>query len=275
MWTEIPLERALWPLHWFCCDASKGTAMNKRGGCVTGGADTTVSATDVDLVVEAIRGIGTGRAIADAAEYGYRNLPLCLIDAVFSLREPYKQVRCTVKSFARHWDTTLAPPVSDSPALTLSVFLRGVEGMSAERLAEEVFHDAHKAPGCRGLLKSAVVVDLGVRLREAGIQTREDILKDENDANVRIAVEQTKGIGSVGLRYLRMLCGDEDEAKPDVWIYRFLEEDVLHRGVSESEAVALLRAATERLRDQTPELTLRGIDHVIWLHKSGSQESDY
>lgn len=229
---------------------------------------------DVDLVVTALRRIGVGSDSGTAAEYGYANLPLCLVDAVFSLREPYSQVRCTVVRFGRYWDANFGPPRAGSPELMLSTFTTVVEVLPAEQLARDMFQDAHKAPGCRELFKAAVVVDLAQRLCSAGIETREDVLMEEHQTALHEAVTNTRGIGPVGLRYLRMLCGDEDEAKPDVWILRFLQEDVLTRHVSEDEAVGLLRAATEIIRADVPWLTLRAVDHAVWLRKSGGRQTD-
>jgi hypothetical protein len=233
-----------------------------------------LASADLELVVVALRDLGVGSDSGTAAEYGYPNLPLCLVDAVFSLREPYSQVRCTVVRFGRYWDANFGPPRAKSPELRLSTFTRVAEIIPAEQLARDMFQDAHKAPGCRGLLKAAVVVDLAQRLCGAGIETREDVLMDEHQTALHKAVTNTKGIGPVGLRYLRMLCGDEHEAKPDVWIHRFLEEDVLTRSVSEDEAVGLLRAATEIIRADVPWLTLRAVDHAVWLHKSGNRQVD-
>lgn len=227
---------------------------------------------DIDRVTDAVRRVLLG-GTSDGLDYGYSNLPLCMIDAVFSLRQPYAQVRRTIERFTHNWNARFAPPRANSDELTVSVFLRGAEEIPAPRLAAELFEDAHQAPGCRGTLKAAVVVQLAQRLKHAGIESRGDVLAGAKQESLADAISLTKGIGSVGLRYLRMLCGEEDEAKPDVWVLRFLEDDVLHRPVNEGEAVALLRAATGQLRAEIPTLTLRAVDHMIWESKSSFRKA--
>lgn len=225
---------------------------------------------DVEQIVRVIRENSIITDELEAQEYGYQNLPLCIVDAIFSLREPYKLVQKTVSNFVRYWDANVAPPMARSAELKLACFVAWLKLFSASELASAIFIDNHKAPGCGHLLKAEVVVNFADVLAKSGIETQADILKPHNVEAVKGAVLQTKGIGSVGLRYLRMLSGDEDEAKPDTWILSFLK-DILRRNVSESEAVALLRHATERLQADHPALTLRAVDHAIWVFKSGHE----
>ncbi len=223
---------------------------------------------DVAAVVAALREIGIEKEVIQAPEYGYENLVLCIIDMVFSLRQHYKLVRRTVGNFINYWDGAGFSPEARSKDLSLSKFLVHTGPMTADFMAEEVFDDRHKAPGCGDLLKAAVIVDVAKRLVAVGVETTDDFRRSEDSEAVRDAVLGTRGVGNVGFRYLLMLAGDENEAKPDSWLLEFLQDDVLNRKVTETEAVALIQAASSALISEKPSLTTRALDHIVWVHKS-------
>ncbi|CAG0992614.1 hypothetical protein ANRL3_02880 [Anaerolineae bacterium] len=232
------------------------------------GKSISVQKADVQKIVRALESIGVGKDIDEAKEYGYANLVLCVIDAVFSLQEHYSQVQRTVCNFVRYWDSNFAPPNAQSSELSLRLFASKAKTFTPQQLAAQVFIDTHKAPGCKSLLKAAVVVNLVDRLLNAGIETPADVMNPSKTATLKSAVFGTKGIKQAGYSYLRMLSGDEDEAKQDTWITQF-SIDSLGRAVSGEEAVALLRAATEILKKDHPTLNLRAVDHFVWVHMSG------
>ena len=66
-----------------------------------------------------------------------------------------------------------------------------------------------------------------------------------------------RGFGPAGFQYLCILFG-VDTTKPDIYIIRFVS-DLLNRNVSDLEAHALLKAASERVG-----LSVRAVDSYIW-----------
>ena len=74
-----------------------------------------------------------------------------------------------------------------------------------------------------------------------------------------------KGFGIAGFQYLRMLFG-ANTTKPDVHVIRFLSE-ILHRRVSEPEALRLLEVASERLG-----LSVRDVDTYIWKIRARTEQ---
>lgn len=92
--------------------------------------------------------------LADARlsdEYYYHSLPLCVIDAVFSIGVKYSSTRNTVERFCRYAHTPrYRDHGSDYPRpdqqMTITDFLAHLGGRDFQHLAEDVFGKIGKGP---------------------------------------------------------------------------------------------------------------------------------
>jgi hypothetical protein len=70
------------------------------------------------------------------SEYSYRHLPLCVIDAVFSIGVRYQGVTNTINKFCSHFKID---KFSSNEPLTISGFLTLVEGESIQSITDNIF----------------------------------------------------------------------------------------------------------------------------------------
>ena len=95
--------------------------------------------------------------LPQAEEYGYHNLPLCIIDAVFSIGVNYTSTENTVKRFCEHFGVTrlrekeLAP---QSEQLSVSSFIQFHQGFTFQKMAEKVYQNRQRTSPCNGILKA-------------------------------------------------------------------------------------------------------------------------
>lgn len=98
--------------------------------------------------------------LVQAEEYGYHNLPLCIIDAVFSIGVNYTSTENTVKRFCDSFGVTrlrekeLAPP---SEQLSVSKFLQLHKGFTLPEMAEKVYQNKQRTSTRNGILKAEAV----------------------------------------------------------------------------------------------------------------------
>ena len=85
-------------------------------------------------------------------EYGYTHLPLCFLDAVWSIGVRYQGVQGVVKRYAK-W-AGLTPPSAHSTA----EFLEKLSNFSAEQAATSIFANRQRTSARGGILKAEAVV---------------------------------------------------------------------------------------------------------------------
>ena len=199
-------------------------------------------------------------------EYHYSCLPLCLLDAIFSIGVRYSSTQnvvsryCDYVGIQKYREKGNGEEIEHSLVDMLGVF----ESLgSSERFAETVVMNAQLTSSRGGILKAEAVRLCAQLLSESGIATIADF---QNGMNSSIEEEfaSVKGQGSgVSLRYLKMLCGKDDEAKPDRHVLRFIAR-FLGREPDANEAVELLGRVTDQLKSSHPAITLREVDYLIW-----------
>jgi hypothetical protein len=205
-------------------------------------------------------------------EYYYQSLPLCVIDAVFSLGVRYEQVQNVVARYCDHFglrrirtpkDTL--PPADEQE--TITAFLEKYERISSFMMATNIFCNQQRTSPTNGILKAEAVYLFAKVLKEHCVENLEDVSRITSSAsfekNIRSIKGQTKGIA---LQYFFMLAGSDDLVKPDRMVLGFLNL-VLGRSVSGAEAQELLSAAAKLLRFSYPHLTPRLLDHEIWKYQ--------
>ena len=207
-------------------------------------------------------------------EYGYDCLPLCVIDAVWSIGVRYGGVKNVVARYSAHYalehdENRHEHSVAE---LTLAMEEKGVAWF-----AEEVFRNAQRTSTRGGILKAEAVYRFAAILKRHGMYTIQDIPKIDWYENLRNEIQRPYAQeilsipgqrSGISLSYFYMLTGSSGLVKPDRMVYGFLRE-TLNRQVSDADAQHLLSYASQRLNSDFPELTPRLLDHQIWKYQSG------
>ena len=95
--------------------------------------------------------------LVKAEEYGYHNLPLCIIDAVFSIGVNYTSTDNTVKRFCVHFGVTRLREkelVPQSEQLSVTSFIQFHQGFTFQEMAEKVYQNKQRTSTRNGILKT-------------------------------------------------------------------------------------------------------------------------
>jgi hypothetical protein len=227
---------------------------------------------DADLVAEhAARVLPLASAsLSDA--YFYASLPLCVIDAVYSIGVRYESVQNVVARYCAHFDlrrvrkdrTSLPDPAEQE---SISAFCAKAKVIGPDRMAAEVFRNRQRTSTRSGILKSEAVQCFAQTLRAHGVEYLQDVPTTFSNPAFKRDIRNIPGQGSgISLHYFWMLTGSDGWIKPDRMVLRFLES-VLGRAVSTTEAQDLLGAASDRIRTRHPHLTPRLLDYLVWEYQ--------
>jgi len=237
---------------------------------------------NIDLIVAHADKVLTLDSACLGSEYYYKSLPLCIVDAVYSIGVRYEGVKNVVDRYCACFDLqrtrttkSLFSPVHEQESI--AAFCENAERIGPANMAVEVYRNRQRTSARNGILKADAVYRFATILRKYDIEYLQDISGAvENIAlekDIRSIPGQTSGIS---LKYFFMLAGSDDLIKPDRMILAFLGE-ALGRLVSVSEAQDFLTAAAKQLRVNYPNLTPRLLDHEIWKfqrdHRGSSSAS--
>ncbi len=224
--------------------------------------------TDIQKIVSYCKSNLTFSNLSLVEEYGYHNLPLCIIDAVFSIGVNYTSTENTVKrfcdyfSFTRLCEKELAPP---SEQLSVTEFLQLHNGLTFPEMAEKVYQNKQRTSTRNGILKAEAVYLFAKVVQSFGVEYLQDVGLILGNESFELKVAKIPGQSSgLSTRYFYMLAGDENFIKPDRMIRRFIYS-AIQRDLSLDECQELLVAAHTELVKEYPSLTPRSLDHQIWL----------
>jgi hypothetical protein len=208
------------------------------------------------------------RDAALAADYGYVSLPLCVIDAVFSLGVRYQSTRNVVDRFRTQFPSAAS---SDAP-MPIRELLRIYGEYGVERMADEVFGNRQRtSPRC-GILKADAVLQFATVLSTFGVQTRVDmptIQSTDRTSAFESAIQAIPGQrNGISLRYFYMLAGSDDYVKPDRMLQRFVAE-ATGTTLNAQDLHDALLGAHSLLIAEYPQLTPRLLDALIWKYQRG------
>lgn len=206
-------------------------------------------------------------------EYRYASVPLCIIDAVFSLGVKYTQVENVVTNFcgwsgwSRVRPSGSLPSETEQAGMTVSDFL-ALRSRESD-FANNVFRNHGRAFQRKyAPYKADVVFEFAEVLQRAGVETLQSAQAHaadmELDAALRALAGQSAG---TAVSYFFMLTGSDDLVKPDRMLTRFTNAHLgkpLNRPLSASGLQELFRA-TAPLLGVTP----RELDHAVWGRQSG------
>jgi len=201
-------------------------------------------------------------------EYYYASLPLCVVDAVFSIGIKYSQTEKVVQNVGRPLPLQVfreyGSPIPRNEQPTISEFLR-LLGPDPERAAQTVFQDRHRTSATKGILKADAVMQFCSALASSGIERFADAVDDRRLNEARDRVRHIKGQGSgLSWGYFLMLAGDDRGVKTDRMVIRFVETAIGRKGVTPAEAEALVVAAADEIAAHGVPITPRQLDYIIW-----------
>jgi len=209
----------------------------------------------------------------------YTSLPLCAIDAVFSLGAHYESVVRTVRT----WCEAQTPPwqvYGPGGELRISDFLSAVHGQYGrdfQKLAEAGFKNRQRTSPRNGTLKAKAVVHFAEVLQRFGIETLSDAATAADNQALRNEIKKIRGQTSgLSFDYFLMLSGHDDYVKADTMLRRFVANAV---GVSFEKMTFertqfLVRAAADSLKPEVPELTVNLLDNQIWKYQRRQPASE-
>ena len=205
---------------------------------------------------------------ATGDEFHYASVPLCVLDAVFSINTRYQGVQNLVGRYCARFRVARTRPRPEFPPrkdqLTVSDFVAQVEDVGIHRFTAEILQNRGRTSTRSGILKSEASLLFANALRVHGVETLQDVGAHIYDASLDADLRAVPGQGSgLSIKYFFMLAGSTDIIKPDRMILRFLTR-TLERNVSPGEAQELLVGACEQLKKDYPAATPQGLDHLIW-----------
>lgn len=199
--------------------------------------------------------------VALSAEYGYDNLLLCIIDAIYSINARYESTEAVVNRFKAYY--------GGSPPEDIRELIALYDRYSPEYLASDVYCNRQRTSTRNGILKADAILHVGQVMLKHHVHNLaefESVINNEDfERDFRAVRGQSSG---VSLRYLYMLSGTQTEIKPDRMITRFLTS-ALNRNVevAPSECHPLIAKACELLSSTIPGIAPRTLDHAIWQYQ--------
>ena len=192
------------------------------------------------------------------------SLPICIMDAVFSIGIRYEQACKSwqkYQSFFGIIDGRLG-----CKEHTISDFLNNVKMLNGvEAFRKKIGISKHRTSSRNGILKIEAVVQIAEILRINGIETIDDFRNYPNKQKLDSQILEIRGQSSgIMLKYLYMLAGSTDECKPDRWLLRFAQS--YYSSIKLEEISELLKKTVEELKPDYPSLTVRMLDNAIWQY---------
>ncbi len=209
-------------------------------------------------------------------EYHYQSLPLCIIDAVFSIGVRYSGTRNVVARYCKYTHqrriraSGALPPVSEQEGV--GTFCDRPEQADPALMAEQVYGNKQRTSTTNGILKADAVARFARCLRSYGINFLQDVPRVADSARFEADIRAIPGQGSgISLQYFWMLAGSDQFIKPDRMVLRFLHT-ALSRAVTLHEAIQLMRAACQELVTKYSSLTPRLLDHEVWKYQRSAKK---
>jgi len=208
-------------------------------------------------------------------EYYYSSLPLCVVDAIFSISIKYTTTQNVVQRFSNYLNIDKFRKYGSdfkktNEQYSINKFIYFYEKNDIDFITNNVYKNKCRTSTVNGILKSKAVLEFAKVLQKYEVNYFQDLAKITNNANFEKEIKSIKGQGSgISLSYFYMLAGDEDLVKPDRMVERFVE-DCIGKKLSTNELTQLFLKVIKILRATYPTLTLRELDHEIWKLKSDS-----
>jgi hypothetical protein len=200
----------------------------------------------------------------------YQSLPLCVIDAVFSIGVNYAATAKVVQRFGVHFDLPCLAPEAEPPTtnqLSTSDFLALYTRHGIPYFTDTVYQNRQRTSTTNGILKADAVLRFSEVLHAFQVEYLQDVARVRGQSAFETAIMQLPGQASgVCLRYFYMLTGSDAYMKPDRMILRFIKA-ATGRGMTVADAHTAVVEAHRLLQPSYPHLTLRLLDNLIWQYQ--------
>ena len=200
-------------------------------------------------------------------EYHYQSLPLCVIDAVYSINSNYTSTQNVVSRFCTglglHKICEIhPPPIVDQ--LSITDFIRFQNQHGVTEMATAIYRNRQRTSTRNGILKAEAVLRFSQALQNFEVEYFQDVHEVLANAAFESAIQKIPGQSSgISLRYFYMLAGSSDYIKPDRMVFRFIES-AIHRVPSIEECHTALVEVSRILGDEHARLSPRTLDNLIW-----------
>ena len=222
-----------------------------------------ITKNDIAVFVKHCESVLDLKNAKDACAGLYQNLPLCLLDAVYSMGVRYGSTRKVTARYAAYYGIQ-----ATNANHTVSEFLKNIENAGGAKIfAENVLNNRQRTATRNGIIKSESCKLVAEELKKRGIETISNFndYPDKEDLDRAICATKSQSSG-IMLKYLYMLAGDENMVKPDRMICRFIQS-VLSHIKDHEDMVSLIREAAEELKSDYPTMCARALDHCIWEYQ--------
>lgn len=205
-------------------------------------------------------------------EFYYASLPLCIVDAVFSIGVRYEGVQMTVKRFCEAINTTIfrshgsAYPMREEQ-ISVNDFVTFCTSFSIQDLTTKIFKNRQRTSTINGILKAQAVIEFARVLSNHNVQHFQDIECNLNNVELQNSIQNIKGQKSgIGFAYFLMLTGNDEIIKPDRMLLAFAQT-TLERKCHIEELQELYSEVCQILKIDYPSLTPRMLDYQIWQYQ--------
>ena len=205
----------------------------------------------------------------------YASVPLCVIDAVFSIGARYESTERTVTEFCAryHWKRDGRGRENEHTISEFLNILRQFENRW-EEIAEHVFRNRQRTSSRSGILKAEATYRFAKILHQFGVETFSDVLQSGLRNDLRQGIKAIPGQSSgLSYAYFFMLAGNQDGVKADRMVTRFVADALGVRDVTPALAEELVRNASRMLRAEFPELVPSNLDNKIWKFQRAKEDA--
>lgn len=202
--------------------------------------------------------------------YYYQSLPLCVIDAVFSIGARYTSTENVVERFCKYFGLQRLSKIrypEITAQLSVAEFINLYDQYGVVGMAENVYQNRQRTSTRSGILKSEAVLYFSQTLHDYGANYFQDIDKVIGQQGFEAEIKTIPGQGSgISLRYFYMLAGSDNYVKPDRMMDRFIQS-ALHKSLSIEEIHETIIKTCRLLEAEYPDLTPRALDNLIWNYQ--------
>jgi hypothetical protein len=215
----------------------------------------------------------------DPNETFYQSLPLCIIDAVFSIGVKYTSVMKAEENFISYFNLNIdrTYPLKNKE-YTIDQFIKDMETFSSfDGAALNGFKNKQRTSSRNGILKAEACYLVAKVFKSHDINTLEDFRNYTNKPALDKDILKVRGQSSgIMLKYLYMLAGDSKEAKPDRHMANFIRGIYPHISMAtkhHDEIKTIMKDAVASLQTTYPNLTVRFLDYLIWEHMKNKSQN--
>jgi hypothetical protein len=211
-----------------------------------------------------------------ADEYRYASLPLCVVDAVFSIGVRYTSTQKVVSNLCEYagWTRFFASREARGAGEYGKGDLNSMfDKFGAEGMAESVFQNRQRTSSRSGILKAEAVLLYCRTLIKAGINDFPDLDVERREYAEAIILGLPGQSSGIAFDYFMMLAGDDNLIKPDRMVQRYVAHALDLDSVPQPrQAAILVRLAAKELRTRGQLWTPLSLDNAIWRHQSKHEE---